>query len=67
MGPEELRLRSLYVFLSCAQAIEEFRQQLGATLPAQAPPVQRVLETSLKRELGLLFRYWVTRQIWEQL
>ena len=67
MGPEELRVRSLYVFLSCAQTIEEFKRRLAATLADQTPPVQRVFETTVKRELGLLFRCWVTRQVWERL
>lgn len=67
MSPEEIRLRAMYLFLTCSQAVEQFTGRLAATLPAQTLSVQVMLHKSLKRELGLLFRYWTTRQIWERL
>ncbi len=66
MSQEELRLRALYLFLACSQAVEQFAERLAATLPAQPLPAQVRLQQSLKRELGLLFRYWTTRQIWQR-
>ncbi len=67
MTPEEIRLRSVYLFLACSQAVEQFKDRLVATFPS--PPLSTVviLERSLRRELGLLFRYWTTRQIWQRL
>lgn len=67
MSPEEIRIRSLYLFLACAQAIEQFKERLAATVQSPPPFVKPLLEKSLKRELALLFRYWATRQIWERL
>ena len=67
MSPEELRVRSLYLFLACSQAIEQLKDRLMATVPSSPPPVKALLEKSLKRELALLFRYWATRQIWKRL
>ena len=66
MTADEVRIRSSYLFLACSQAIEQFKDRLiaaSSTAPASVVPL---LERSLKRELGLLFRYWATRQIWER-
>ncbi len=67
MSPEEIRIRSLYLFLACSQAIEQFKDRLVATVQSPPPLVKPLLDKSLKRELALLFRYWATRQIWERL
>ena len=67
MAPEEIRIRSLYLFLSCSQAIEVFAARLAATFPSPPLATQLMLEQSLKRELGMLFRYWTTRHIWNRL
>ena len=67
MSPEEIRTRSVYLFLSCSRVLEQFAERLAATVPTSAPLDRRVLERSLRKELGLLFRYWTTRQIWERL
>ena len=67
MSPEEVRIRSVYLFLACARDLEAFAGRLTATVPAASPSAQHVLEQSLRRELALLFRYWATRQIWERL
>ena len=66
MDTEELRLRSLYLFLSCSQAIEQFTDRLVGVVPSPSPSGKRVLEQAVRRELAMLFRYWMTRQIWEQ-
>ena len=66
MTPEEIRVRSLYLFLTCWQAVDQFKERLLGTLPAPAPS-KAMVERTLRRELGLLFRYWITRQIWERL
>ena len=67
MSPEEIRVRSLYLFLACSQAIEQLKDRLIATLPSAPSSVKLLLDKSLKREFGLLFRYWATRQIWRRL
>lgn len=66
MNPEEIRVRSLYLFMVCAQAVEEGTQRLMATVPPPTPSLKPVLDKSLKKELALLFRYWATRKIWER-
>ena len=67
MSQEEIRLRSTYLFLVCDQAIEQVRDRLLATNPTPELPSTVVLGKVLRRELGLLFRYWTTRKIWERL
>ena len=67
MTPEEIRVRSLYIFLACSRGVEQLKDRLQATLPPPEPSLKPLIEKSLKRELGLLFRYWTTRRIWQQL
>lgn len=67
MTDEEIRVRSLYLFLACARAVDQLAARLAATLPPRTAAEQAVIDRSLKRELGLLFRYWATQQIWERL
>lgn len=67
MTPEETRIRSVYLFLACSQAVEQFKDRLVGTFEAPTLSSKLVLEKLLRRELGLLFRYWATRQIWERL
>ena len=67
MTQEEIRIRSVYLFLACSQALEQFANQLAATFPSPPLSSKLLLERGLKRELGLLFRYWTTRQIWQRL
>ncbi len=67
MTPDEIRVRSTYLYLACAQAVDQVAGRLASTLPPSTPPASGALLRSLRRELGLLFRYWTTRQIWRQL
>lgn len=67
MNAEEIRLRALYLFLTCSRAVEQCLDRLAATFPASPLSARVTLERSLRRELGLLFRYWTTRQIWDRL
>lgn len=67
MTAEEVRLRALYLFLACSHAIETFAQHLIATFPNPTMSSRLMLDRSLRRELGILFRYWTTRQIWNAL
>ena len=67
MTPDELPTRSTYLFLSCAQAAEQFAGTLAATYPTPPLSTKALLDRVLRREMGLLVRYWVTRRIWEQL
>ena len=58
MSPEEIQVRAQYLLRACARAIEQLEQRF-----ATEPHAAKVL----RRELGLLFRYWVTRGIWDRL
>lgn len=67
MTPEEIRVRSVYLFLGCSQAVEQFTDQLSTVFPTPPISSKLVLERALRKELGILFRYWATRQIWARL
>ena len=67
MPPEEIRLRSLYLFLACSQGVETLKEELAKVLPAGPSSAKLMIDRALRRELGLLFRYWTTREIWERL
>ena len=67
MNPEEIRLRSLYLFVTCSRTVDTAKGRLLATFPSQPRSSTVMLERSLTRELGILFRYWTTRQIWDRL
>ncbi len=67
MTEEEIRIRSVYLFLACSQAVEQCKERLIATLPTPPLSAKVLLDKAITRELGLLFRYWATRYIWEQL
>lgn len=67
MTNEEVRVRSIYIFLSCSQAIEQYVKQLEAVFTAPPLSSRLALQQALRRELGLLVRYWITRQIWQRL
>lgn len=67
MTEDEIQIRSMYLFLTCSQAVEELKDRLVGTCAASPLSAAPMLERALRRELGLLFRYWTTRQIWERL
>lgn len=67
MTDEEVRIRSMYLFLICSQAVEQLKDRLVGTCSSSPLPATPVLEHALRRELGMLFRYWTTRRIWERL
>ena len=67
MTLEEIRVRSVYLFLACSQGVEQVVGTLVGTFPSPPLSAKLLIERSLKRELGLLFRYWTTRHIWELL
>ena len=67
MLPEEIRLRALYLYLACAQGVETFKDELATVLPDGPEAAKPTMDRTLRRELGLLFRYWTTREIWERL
>lgn len=67
MNEEEIRIRSIYLFLACSRAVDQFKSHLAETFTEPPLSATVVLNKLLTRELGLLFRYWTTRQIWQQL
>ena len=66
MTGEEVQVRARYLFVLCTRAVERCCHQLlaGPALASSAngSPIQK----PLRRELGILFRYWATRQIWQR-
>jgi len=67
MTEEEIRVRSVYLFMACSRAIEAFTDQLAATFPSAPLSSRLLLEKSVRRELAMLVRYWASRQIWQRL
>ena len=67
MTEEEIRVRSVYLFISSSQLIDRCKDRLVATLPVPSLSSKVLLDKAITRELGLLFRYWATRSIWEKL
>ena len=67
MTEDEIRIRSLYLFLSCSHAVEQLKDRLVGTCTASPLSAAPTLDGALRRELAMLFRYWTTRQIWERL
>ena len=67
MTEDEIRIRSLYLFFACSQAVHQCKQQLTATFKDVPLSGNLLIDRTLTRELGMLFRYWITRQIWQQL
>ncbi len=67
MTQEDIRVRSLYLLLVSSRAVEEFKNHLAATFPAQPLSARLQLDRAIWRELGMLFRYWITRQVWDLL
>lgn len=66
MTRDEIEVRSSYLLLACSQAIEHLHDHLVAVLPSSVVPSNPLLQRTLRRELGLIFRYWVTKQIWDR-
>jgi hypothetical protein len=64
---DEIRIRSLYLFFACSQTVDRCKQQLTRTFGDAPLSANLVIDKALTRELGMLFRYWITRQVWEQL
>lgn len=62
-----MRVRCVYLFLACSDAAEQTKDRLVATFTTPPPLVAGALEKALRRELGLLFRYWASRQVWGHL
>lgn len=67
MTEEEIRVRSIYLYLSCSQDVERYVTQVVAALPTPLPSPRILLEQVVRRELGLLIRYWIARQVWQRL
>ena len=66
MTAEEVQARARYLFVHATRAVERCCQQLLSSSTV-APAVQEpLMQRPLRRELGILFRYWATRQIWQR-
>lgn len=67
MTEEEVRVRSVYLFVSCSELIDRCKGSLIGSLPVPSLSSKVLLDKAITKELGLLFRYWGTRSIWEKL
>jgi hypothetical protein len=67
MTQEEVRTRALYLFLACSQVVDQLKEELLGKLPVAGSALRPMTVQIVRRELGLLFRYWATRQIWQRL
>ncbi|PIQ83547.1 MAG: hypothetical protein COV75_06925 [Candidatus Omnitrophica bacterium CG11_big_fil_rev_8_21_14_0_20_63_9] len=67
MTDEEIRVRSIYLYLSCSQAVERYIEQLLGTFAAPPASSRLTMQHALRRELGLIVRYWITRLVWQRL
>jgi hypothetical protein len=67
MTQDEIRLRAVYLFLACSNALKQCEVRLLPTMPVVTEDTKRSVGIALRKELGLLFRYWATRNIWERL
>ena len=67
MTQEDIQIRSTYLYVRCSHTVEQAVGRLAGTVTSAHMPSRLLLQQILKRELGLLFRYWITRRVWEQL
>ena len=67
MSPEEIRVRSIYLFSACSQSVEHCKDQLAPMVPTTSGSAKLQVEQALRREFGMLVRHWTTREIWSRL
>lgn len=67
MTSEEIRLRSLHLYLACSYAAVKFRDSVLDELREAGYEVNQEAADIVLKEVGILFRFWTTRQIWERL
>lgn len=67
MTDHELALRALYLYFSCSRQVERSLGMLLAALPASGRIEAGIQERTTRRECGLLFRHWASREIWERM
>ena len=66
MTDQELRLRALNLYLVCSQLVDAALRLLLQALPASGRAEGLIQERMARRECGLLFRHWVSREIWQR-
>ncbi|HEX9780833.1 MAG TPA: hypothetical protein VGB20_06445 [bacterium] len=66
MTDDEIKVRTVHLFLSCVRYVEDAAKRLAGATCAATPGSTALVERALMRELGILFRYWATRAIWER-
>ena len=67
MQAEELQARSGHLCAVCLETAQQCAEQLSGVLPASLGRSESELRRLMLRELGLLFRHWATREIWQRL
>lgn len=67
MDDREVRLRTFYVFVKSAELFESIEESLSGLLEAGDRANPHQIRHLLRRETGILFRYWATRYLWDAL
>lgn len=67
MTGEEIRVRSLYLYVACSYAAVKLQAHVIEEIRRLKMSFDRKQEEQIFKEVGILFRFWVTRQIWENL
>lgn len=66
MTDQELRLRALDMYLSCSRVVDQALRYLLPALPASGKAEAVSQERTARRECGMLFRHWASREIWDR-
>lgn len=68
MTDKEIRLRAEYLYIACCYAaVKEITDSIIDTLKSSKIIVDDTVKEVVLREVGILFRFWTTRAIWESL
>ncbi len=67
MNEKEVRLRTFFIFVKSTELFEAVQKELVTLLEGQAQVNEHRLNHAMRREGGILFRYWSTRFLWDAL
>jgi len=68
MDEKDIRLRSLYLFLVVAEAVDHYKERLlSEVAELKAAGQGGSFNASLRQEVALLFRHWAARSLWKRL
>ncbi len=67
MDSEEIRIRSLYLYVACSYAAVKLKEHIFAEMEKLGITSDEARKELVLKEIGVLFLFWTTRQIWERL